>query len=60
MDEYISISEKRYEQLIRAEQDANRLKALIAEKAEAYGSLDRDALRILYTMFIGEKEEDHV
>lgn len=60
MDEYISISEKRYEQLIRAEHDANILKAIIADSYEEYHAIDRGVLTTLYTMFIGKKEEDHV
>lgn len=59
MQEYISITEERYDQLIRAEQDANHLKAFFAKKYEDYGTVCRAELELLYTMFIGKKEEDH-
>lgn len=52
------VSIPRYDELIRAEQDANYLKALIAEKYENYGSFSREELKMLYTMFIGKKEEE--
>lgn len=55
----INISEERYAQLIRAEQDANRLKAMIAYAYEEYRPIDRGDLTVLYTMFIGKKEENH-
>ena len=53
----ISITEVRYEQLIRAEQDAKLLKALITDCHENYHSVSREDLNLLYTMFIGKKEE---
>ena len=56
--ENVSITAERYEQLVRAEQDANHLKTLIAELHENYGNIDRATLRVLYTMFIGKKEEE--
>lgn len=59
MQEYISITEERYEQLIRAEQDAKLLKTIIADAYEEYHAFDRGVLTTLYTMFIGKKEEDH-
>lgn len=59
MQEYISITEERYEQLIRAEQDAKLLKAILADAYEDYHEIDRTVLTTLYTMFIGKKEEDH-
>lgn len=59
MNENITISADRYEQLIRAEHDANILKAIIADAYEEYHAIDRGVLTTLYTMFIGKKEEDH-
>ncbi len=47
----------RYDRLIKAEQDANYLKALLAEKFENYETFSREELKILYTMFIGKEEE---
>lgn len=55
--ENVSITAERYEQLIRAEQDANLLKALITDCHENYHSVSREDLNLLYTMFIGKKEE---
>jgi hypothetical protein len=60
MQEHISITEERYEQLIRAEHDANILKAIIKDAYEEYHAIDRGVLTTLYTMFIGKKEEDNV
>lgn len=57
---YIGIPQMRYEQLIKAEQDAKLLKAILADAYEEYHALDRGVLTTLYTMFIGKKEEDHV
>lgn len=56
-DNYIAVDEKRYDQLIRAEHDANQLKALIAEKVDGLGSFSREELKLLYAMFISNKEE---
>lgn len=53
----IAITQDRYEQLIRAEQDANHLKAFFAQKYENYGTVCRAELELLYTMFIGKKED---
>lgn len=55
---YTPVEFSRLEQLHKAEQDANLLKACIANAYENYQILDRDALRVLYAMFIGEKEEN--
>ena len=54
----ITIPQDRYQQLIQAEHDANHLKTLIADTFENYGSIDRTALKLLYTMYIGKKEEE--
>ena len=53
----VTITAGRYEQLIRAEQDANHLKDLIAEKYVHYDTLGREELKMLVTMFIGIKED---
>lgn len=55
-----AISTTRLEQLIKAEHDANHLKALLAFKYENYGSFSRDELEVLYAMYIGfgKKEEE--
>ena len=55
----IMISGERYQQLIRAEHDANMLKVIIAETYNNYRTIDRETLKVLYAIFIGEKEEDH-
>ncbi len=54
----VFISTDRYERLVKAENDANQIKALLAEKFENYGTFSREELKMLYTMFIGKKEEE--
>lgn len=49
----VTISLDRFQQLLRAEQDANHLKALIADKFESYGSLDREDLKLLCILYCG-------
>ena len=56
-DKNMFLTLDRYDQLLRSEQDANYLKALLAEKFENYGTFSREELKILYTMFIGKEEE---
>lgn len=53
----INVIFERYEELLRAEHDANHLKALIADKVENYGTFTRDELKLIYTMFCEKKEE---
>lgn len=53
---YVMIAPERYEQLIRAEHDANQLKSFIAECHENYHIVSREELNLLYTMYIGNKE----
>lgn len=55
---YTPVEFSRLEQLHKAEQDANLMKAFIAKKYENYGTVCRAELELLYTMFIGEKEEE--
>lgn len=57
MEERVAITVERYNQLIRAEQDANQLKKLIAEKHESYDTIDRADIELLYTIYVGKKEE---
>ena len=57
MEERVAITVERYNQLIRAEQDANQLKALIADAFENYEVLDRTKLALLNKIYIGNKEE---
>ena len=52
----ITISIERFQQLIRAEQDANQLKALIADAFENYEVLDRTLLDLLNKLYVGNKE----
>lgn len=60
MEGYVSIAPERYEQLVKAEHDANLMKALIADAYEEYHTIDRGVLTSLYTMFIGKKEDKDV
>ena len=57
---YTPVEFSRLEQLHKAEQDANLLKAFTANAYESYQTIDRNALNVLYTMFIGVKEEEDV
>lgn len=57
MEERVAITVERYNQLIRAEQDANQLKALIADAFENYEVIDRFKLALLNKIYIGNKEE---
>ena len=54
---FVTISMERYEQMIRAEHDANQLKALIEEKNENYGTLDHNEITCLHSIYFGYKEE---
>lgn len=54
----VSVSLERLQQLIRAEQDANHLKALLADKFENYGDFSRDEMKLLYIMYCDKKEEE--
>ena len=60
MNETITISTERYNQLIRAEQDANHLKALIAGSYENYDSFGREEICLLYRLYFGKKEGGNV
>ena len=55
-ENYVTISQVRFEQLVRAEHDANQLKSLIAECHENYHIVSREEMNLLYTMYIGNKE----
>lgn len=57
MANFVAIPIERYDQLIRAEQDANQLKTLIADTFENYEVIDRTKLGLLNKIYIGNKEE---
>lgn len=52
----ITISIARFQQLIRAEQDANQLKTLIATKLDNYANIERDELKMLHAIYCGDGE----
>lgn len=56
MERTISVGLERYEQLIRAEQDANQLKVLIADAYENFETIDRAKLALLNKIYFGSKE----
>lgn len=56
MANFVSVPQERYDQLIRSEQDANQLKALIADAFENYEVLDRAKLALLNKIYIESKE----
>lgn len=60
MEMFISLECERYNQLIRAEQDANMLKAFIANHHETNTSVYSSELELLYNLFIGKKEDNNV
>ena len=53
----VCISMERLQQLIRAEHDANHIKALISDKYEKYENFDREDLKFLHTMYCAKKED---
>lgn len=57
MEERVAITVERYNQLIRAEQDAHQLKTLIADAYENYEVIDRAKLALLNKLYFGNKEE---
>ena len=59
-EQEVTISGERFQQLIRAEHDANQLKAIIADCHENYHSITREDLDLLYSMYIGKKEDSKV
>ena len=54
----VTISRSRYEELIVAEQDANRLKDIISSKVDHYAGLSLQELRILRDLFTPETKEE--
>lgn len=58
MERSITVGLDRYEQLIRAEQDANQLKSLIADSFANYETIDRAKLVLLHKIYFGSKEEE--
>lgn len=55
---FVSVSMERYQQLIRAEQTANMLLALVEDRADTYSTITYDELKTLRLMLIGKKEEE--
>lgn len=60
MEGYVQIAPERYEQLIRAEHDANQLKALFEDAHDNFNPIDRDAIVTIYRLYFGNKEESKV
>ena len=58
MEERVTITVERYNQLIRAEHDANQLKTLIANRASNYEGLDYQSVIHLHTLYNGNEEVD--
>lgn len=56
MEERVTITIERYDQLLRAEHDANQLKNLISEAYDSYAGVDRAALLLLYKLYFGNTE----
>lgn len=60
MEDKVTISIERYDQLIRAENDANHLKAMIFDKCKTYESIPYKEIVTLYAMYFGNKEDNNV
>lgn len=60
MEMNISLSIERYNQLVRAEHDANHFKALIAAKHKSYEDIPYTEVVTLDSMYNGDKENDNV
>lgn len=54
----VTISQARYNELVKAEQDANRLKDFIANKVDSYSALSLQELRTLRDLIMPSKEEE--
>lgn len=57
IEKTVTISIERYDQLIRAEQDANQLKELIVSSYDNYEVIDRAKLALLNNIYFGHKED---
>lgn len=57
MEERVAITVERYNQLLRAEHDANHLKTLLADRASNYESIDFQTVIFLNTIYNGNKED---
>lgn len=53
----VTISRQRYAELVIAEADAQRLKAIIFDAVENYRSLSHDNLKVLRDLLIPKEEE---
>jgi len=58
MRECVVLPVDRYEQLVQGEHDAELLKKFIADKVENYGSVSREDMKLLYTLYCNKKEEE--
>ena len=57
---FVTIPLERYEQLTRAEHDANQLKAIIDKAYENYETFNREKIIVLHDIYIGSKEDSKV
>lgn len=53
---FVTIPLERFEQLTRAEQDANQLKTIIDKAYTSFETFDRTKIVFLYDLYIGSKE----
>jgi hypothetical protein len=53
----VTISIERFQQLIRAEQVANQLTAMIEDKEKHYGQIDHEDIRLLHLLLTGGDSE---
>lgn len=55
---YVTISEERYSELLRAECVFKLLEHVISEKAKRYGSISYDEVQIYNVLFLNSESED--
>ena len=54
----VAISQKRYAELVIAEKDAERLKAIICKAADDYHTLTVQELKVIRNMLMPQEEEE--
>lgn len=56
MENAVTISQERFQQLIRAEQEANQLKAIIDDAFTKYHKIERSEIELLHMLYFGDVE----
>lgn len=53
---FVTIPLERFEQLTRAEHEANQLKAIIDDSFTKYNTIDRNDVELLHMIYFGDME----